>query len=85
MLADILPTSYEVGVLNGQRAARATPSPSSAPARSGWPRSSTPGCSARRTIVAIDLADARLEAAKRFGADVTINRREDAVATGRAS
>jgi alcohol dehydrogenase len=32
-------------------------------------------------IVAIDLADARLDAAKRFGADVTVNNgREDAVA-----
>lgn len=36
-------------------------------------------------IVAIDLADARLDAAKRFGADVTINNgREDAVAVVRA-
>src|SRR5207342_2094345 len=33
------------------------------------------------TVVAIDLADSRLEAAKSFGADVTVNNsREDAVA-----
>ena len=36
MLADILPTGYEVGVLAG-RSGPATPSPSSARARSGWP------------------------------------------------
>ena len=36
-LADILPTAYEVGVLNG-RSNRATRSPSSEPARSGWQR-----------------------------------------------
>ena len=37
-LADILPTAYEVGVLNG-RSSRATRSPSSAPGRSGSRRS----------------------------------------------
>ena len=32
------------------------------------------------TIISIDLADARLDAAKRFGADITVNNgREDAV------
>ena len=38
-LADILPTAYEVGVLNGERRARATRSRSSAPARSASRRS----------------------------------------------
>ena len=38
MLADILPTSYEVGVLNG-RSNRLTSWSSSEPVRSGWPRS----------------------------------------------
>ena len=31
------------------------------------------GCSARAHVVAIDLSDSRLEAARHFGADVTIN------------
>ena len=31
------------------------------------------GCSAPPTIVAVDLADSRLEAAKRFGADVIVD------------
>jgi len=43
MLADILPTGYEVGGCD-----RATSSPSSAPARSVWRRSSGHGCTARR-------------------------------------
>ena len=79
-LADILPTSYEVGVLNG------SVSPGDVVAIVGagpiglaailTARLYTPG-----QIVAIDLADSRLEGARRFGADVTINNgREDAVA-----
>ena len=48
MLADILPTGYEVGVLNGT-SGPATSSPSSAPARSAWRRSWAPGCSAPAT------------------------------------
>ena len=80
MLADILPTAYEVGVLNG-RSSPATPWPSSAPGRSACPRSSARSCIAPACIVAIDLADSRLEAAKQFGADVVVNNgREDAVA-----
>jgi alcohol dehydrogenase len=79
-LADILPTSYEVGVLNG------TVSPGDLVAIVGagpiglaailTAHLYTPG-----QIVAIDLAEARLEGARRFGADVTINNgEEDAVA-----
>jgi alcohol dehydrogenase len=78
-LADILPTSYEVGVLNG------TVSPGDVVAIVGagpiglaailTARLYTPG-----RIVAIDLADSRLEGARRFGADITINNSdEDAV------
>ncbi len=48
MLADILPTGYEVGVLNGE-VAPVTSSRSSGAARSGCRRSSAPGCSARAT------------------------------------
>ncbi len=80
MLADILPTSYEVGVLNG----KVQPGDTVAVVGAGpiglsailGTKLFSPG-----HVVAIDLADARLEAAKRFGADVTINNgHEDAVA-----
>ncbi len=81
-LADILPTSYEVGVLNGM----VTPGDVVAIVGAGpiglaailTARLYTPG-----RIVAIDLADSRLESAVRFGADTTINNgREDALAAG---
>ena len=80
MLADILPTSYEVGVLNGKVQPGDTvvvvgAGPIGLSAILGA-KLFSPG-----HVVAIDLADARLEAAKRFGADVTINNgHEDAVA-----
>jgi alcohol dehydrogenase len=79
MLADILPTGYEVGVLNG----RIGPGDVVVVIGSG-----PVGLSAimgaqlfsPSHIVAIDLADRRLEAAKQFGADVTVNNaREDPV------
>ena len=79
-LADILPTAFEVGVLNGM----VTPGDVVAIVGAGpvglaailTAKLYTPG-----RIVAIDLADTRLESARRFGADVTINNgREDAVA-----
>jgi alcohol dehydrogenase len=72
MLADILPTSYEVGVLNG----RVTPGDRVAVVGAGpigLAAMLTAKFFAPSTIVAIDLADARLEAAKRFGADVVVN------------
>src|SRR5271170_1728713 len=77
MLADILPTAYEVGVLNGGV------SPGDVVAIVG---AGPIGLSAiagsllfnPSHVIAIDLADTRLEAAKQFGADVTINNaRED--------
>jgi alcohol dehydrogenase len=79
MLADILPTSYEVGVLNGQ----VKPGDVVAVVGAG-PIGLSAITSAKlfspSHIVAIDLADARLEAAKHFGADVTVNStREDAL------
>src|ERR1044072_4220725 len=79
MLADILPTGYEVGVLNGG----VEPGDVVAVVGAG-----PIGLSSMLTsqlfspsdIIAIDMADSRLEAAKAFGATVTINNsREDAV------
>ena len=77
MLADILPTGYEVGVLNGQ----ISPGDVVVVVGSG-PVGLSAIMGARlfspSHIVAIDLADRRLEAAKQFGADVTVNSaRED--------
>lgn len=80
MLADILPTGYEIGVLNGHI------QPGDVVAVVG---SGPIGLSAimgallysPSHIVAIDQADARLDAAKAFGADVVINNsRQDALA-----
>jgi alcohol dehydrogenase len=72
MLADILPTGYEVGVLNG----RVRPGDVVAVVGAG-PIGLAAILGARlyspAHIVAIDLADSRLDAAKRFGADVVIN------------
>jgi alcohol dehydrogenase len=79
-LADILPTAFEVGVLNGA----VSPGDTLAVVGSGpiglaailTAQLYTPG-----RIIAIDQADSRLEAARRFGADTTINNsREDATA-----
>jgi len=79
-LADILPTSFEVGVLNGM----VSPGDVVAVVGAGpiglaamlTAQLYTPG-----RIVAIDLDDGRLESARRFGADLVINNgREDPVA-----
>ena len=79
-LADILPTAYEVGVLNG----RVEPGDTVAIVGAGpiglaaimTAKLFTPG-----KIVAIDLDDRRLDKALEFGADVVINNgREDALA-----
>jgi len=79
-LADILPTAYEVGVLTGM----VTPGDVVAIVGAGpiglaailTAKLYTPG-----RIVAIDLADSRLDSALRFGADTAINNgREDALA-----
>ena len=71
-LADILPTAFEVGVLNGN----VRPGDTIAVVGAGpiglaaimTARLLTPG-----RVIAIDLADARLVQALAFGADVTIN------------
>jgi len=78
-LSDILPTSFEVGVLNGT----VTPGDTVAIVGAGpiglaaimTAKLYTPG-----RIIAIDMDDSRLERAREFGADVTINNsRDDAV------
>jgi alcohol dehydrogenase len=76
MLADILPTGYEVGVLNG----RVQPGDTVAVVGAGpiglaavlGARLFSPG-----HVVAVDLATTRLDAAKDFGADVVVNGREE--------
>lgn len=72
MLADILPTGYEVGVLNGA----IRPGDVVAVVGAG-PIGLATIIGARlfspAAIVAIDLADSRLEAAKALGADSTVN------------
>jgi alcohol dehydrogenase len=80
MLADICPTGYEVGVLNGD----VEPGDVVAVVGAGPIGLATMLTSQLYSpshIVAIDVADARLGAAKAFGATATINNsREDAVA-----
>jgi len=75
MLADILPTAYEVGVLNG----RVGPGDVVAVVGAG-PIGLSAISGARlfspSLVVAIDMAPARLDAAKQFGADVVINNAE---------
>jgi alcohol dehydrogenase len=80
MLADILPTGYEVGVLAGG----VRPGDVVAIVGAGPVGLSAITCAqlfSPSHIVAIDLSDARLDAAKQFGADVTVNNsREDPMA-----
>jgi alcohol dehydrogenase len=72
MLADIMPTSYEVGVLNGH----VTPGDTVAIVGAG-PIGLAAIKGARlfspAHIVAIDLAKTRLDAAREFGADVVVS------------
>jgi alcohol dehydrogenase len=84
MVADILPTGYEVGVLNG----RVQPGDVVVVVGAG-PIGLSAIMGARlfspSHIVAVDLTDSRLEAAKQFGADVTVNNgREDPLEVVRA-
>jgi len=79
-LADILPTAYEVGVLNGKVDAGDTVAVVGA-GPIGLAAIMTARLYTPARVIALDLADARLEKAREFGADVTINNgREDAVA-----
>ena len=76
MLADILPTAYEVGVLNGH----VQPGDTVAVVGAG-PIGLAAIVGAQlyspSHIIAIDLADARLDAAKLFGADLMVNNERD--------
>jgi alcohol dehydrogenase len=72
MLADILPTSYEVGVLNGQvRPGDTVVVVGAGPI--GLAAILTAKLYSPSHIVAIDKADSRLQAAKQFDADVTVS------------
>ncbi|MFF4486526.1 zinc-dependent alcohol dehydrogenase family protein [Streptomyces sp. NPDC001544] len=75
LLADIFPTSYEVGVLNG----RVRPGDTVAVVGAG-PIGLAAIATARlftpERIIAVDLAPARLEAARRLGADAVADVRE---------
>lgn len=72
MLADILPTGYEVGVLNGQvRPGHTVAVVGAGPIGLSAMLGAQLYSPAR--IIAVDLADQRLEAARKFGADTVIN------------
>jgi alcohol dehydrogenase len=76
MLADILPTGYEVGVLNG----KVRPGDVVAVVGAGPVGLSAIMCArlfSPSHVVAIDLSDTRLKAAREFGADVTVNNSHD--------
>lgn len=82
MLADILPTSYEVGVLSGQlRPGDTAVVVGAGPI--GLAAILTAKLLTPSTIVAIDPAPARREAAKRLGADVALDPSDDVLGTVR--
>lgn len=72
MLADILPTGYEVGVLNGGvRPGDVVAVVGAGPI--GLSAIMASKLFSPSHVVAIDLADSRLDAAKQFGADIVVN------------
>ncbi|KDE98308.1 alcohol dehydrogenase [Mycolicibacterium aromaticivorans JS19b1 = JCM 16368] len=76
VLADILPTAYEVGVLNGAvRPADVVAIIGAGPI--GLAAIMTAQLFSPSHIVAIDLAESRLEAARKFGADMMVNSGRD--------
>ncbi len=80
VLADILPTAYEVGVLNGRvRPADVVAIIGAGPI--GLAAIMTSRLYSPSHVVAIDIADSRLEAARKFGADIVINSSRDDPAT----
>ncbi|MEZ7005165.1 zinc-dependent alcohol dehydrogenase family protein [Streptomyces sp. SCSIO 75703] len=76
MLADIFPTAYEVGVLNGRvRPGDTVVVVGAGPI--GLAAIATARLFSPERIVAVDLAPSRLEAATAFGADAVADARED--------
>jgi alcohol dehydrogenase len=78
MLADIMPTSYEVGVRNG----RVEPGDCVVVVGAGpigLAAITTAQLYSPSQIVSIDLAQSRLDAAKQFGADVTVSSAQNPV------
>ncbi|MFE1441791.1 zinc-dependent alcohol dehydrogenase family protein [Streptomyces sp. NPDC058739] len=76
LLADIFPTSYEVGVLNGRvRPGDTVVVVGAGPI--GLAAISTARLFSPERIIAVDLAPARLEAARRLGADAVADAREN--------
>jgi alcohol dehydrogenase len=75
MLADILPTAYEVGVLNGQvRPGDVVVVVGAGPI--GLSAISSARLFSPSLVIAVDLASSRLDAAKQFGADLVVNNAE---------
>ncbi|MGW5328391.1 zinc-dependent alcohol dehydrogenase family protein [Streptomyces sp. NPDC004014] len=75
LLADIFPTSYEVGVLNGRvRPGDTVVVVGAGPI--GLATITTARLFSPERIIAVDLAPARLDAARRFGADAVADARE---------
>jgi alcohol dehydrogenase len=82
LLADILPTSYEVGVLNGRvRPGDVVVVVGAGPI--GLAAMLTAKLFSPAHIVAIDKAESRLQAAKAFGADITVAADDDPMAAVR--
>jgi alcohol dehydrogenase len=76
MLADVLPTAYEVGVLAGRvRPGDVVVVVGAGPV--GLAAIMTARLLSPSHIIAVDLSDARLEAARAFGADATVNDSRD--------
>ncbi|MFS8102580.1 zinc-dependent alcohol dehydrogenase family protein [Lentzea alba] len=77
VLADILPTAYEVGVLNGTvKPADTVVIVGAGPI--GLAAIQTAQLYSPSHIIAVDLAASRLDAAKQFGADITASTAEEA-------
>lgn len=71
-LTDILPTGYEVGVRNGQvKPGDVVVVVGAGPV--GFAAIQTAGPAGAASVIAVDIADSRLEHAKKFGADHVIN------------
>ena len=76
LLADIFPTSYEVGVLNGHvRPGDTVAIVGAGPI--GLAAVATSRLFAPERIISVDMAPARLEAARRLGADAVADAREE--------